>query len=73
MTSLETTKELLVEAPIKELETVNLEYELIEFRSKAREELVNIVRRTKGVYAEFYRKVLLTYNRCQTSAKRRLE
>ena len=46
MTWLETTKEPLANAPIKGLETVKLEYELIEFRSKAIEELVKAVRRT---------------------------
>ena len=50
-----------------------MEYELIEFASKAVEELVKTVRRTKSACAEFYRKVLLTYNRCQTFAKRKLE
>ena len=61
------------DAPIKDLETVKLEYELIEFKSKATEELVKEVQRMKGVCAKFCRKVLITYNRCQTSAKRRLE
>ena len=73
MTWLETTKEPPADAPTKDLETIKLEYELIEFRSKATEELVKAVWRTKGVCAEFYRKVHITYNRCQTSAKRRLE
>ena len=48
---LETTKEPPVDAPIKELEIVKLEYELIEFGSKAAEELVKAVRKTKGVHA----------------------
>ena len=73
MTWLETTKEPLADAPIKDLETVKLEYELIEFKSKAAEELVKEVRRTKGVCAEFCRKVLIIYNRCQKYAKRMLE
>ena len=64
MTWLETTKEPLTDAPIKDLETVKLEYELIEFGSKAAEELIKTVRRTKGVCVEFCRKVLLNYNRC---------
>ena len=52
---------------------MKLEYELIEFGSTTVEELVNVVRKTKGVCAEFCRKVLITYNRCQTYAKRRIE
>ena len=73
MTWLETTKEPPTDAPIKDVETVKLEYELIEFRSKAAKELVKAIRRTKGACVEFCRKVLITYNHCQTSTKRRLE
>ena len=46
---LETNKEPPTGVPIKDLERVKLEYELIEFASNAAEELVNIVKRTKGV------------------------
>ena len=49
MTWLETTKKPPTDAPIKDLEIVKMEYELIEFGSKAAEELVKAVRRTKGV------------------------
>ena len=73
LTWLETTQEPPADAPIKDLETVKLEYELIEFGSKAAEELVKAVRRAKGFCAEFCKKVLTTYNHCQTFAKRRLE
>ena len=73
LTWLETTKEPPSNEPIKDLETVKLQYELIEFRSKAAEELVKVVRRTKDVCTGFRRKFLTTYNLCQTSAKKRLE
>ena len=46
---------------------------MIEFGSKAVEELVKEVQRTKGVCTEFCRKVLKTYNSCQTSENKRLE
>ena len=52
---------------------VTLEYELIEFASKVAEELKNTVKKIKNACAEFCRRVLLTYNRCQTSAAKRLE
>ena len=61
---METTKEPPSNAPIKDLERVKLEYELIEFSSKAMKELVKEVQRIKGVCTEFCRKVLTTYNRC---------
>ena len=64
LTWLKTTKEPPVDAPVKDLEIAKLEYELIEFGSKATEELVKAVQRTKGVCAEFCRKFLTTYNHC---------
>ena len=70
---LETNKGPPTGVPIKDLEIVNMEYEMIEFGSKAAEELVKTIRRTKAVCVAFYREVLLTYNHCQTSAKNRLE
>ena len=73
LTWLETTKEPPANAPIKDLETLKLEYELIEFGSKETEELVKAVQRKKGVCVEFCRNVLITYNRCHIYAKRRLE
>ena len=45
MTWLETNKEPLANIPIKDLEMVKLEYELIEFAGKAEEELVKRVKR----------------------------
>ena len=72
-TWLETTKEPFANAPIKDLLRVKLEYELIEFGNKAMEELVKAIQRIKGVCTEFCRKVLTTYNHCQTSAKKRLD
>ena len=73
LTWLETTKEPPSNAPIKDLERVKLEYELIEFGSKAAKELVKEFQRTKGVCTEFYRKMLTTYRHYQTSTKKRLE
>ena len=49
MTWLETNKEPPVGVPIKDLETSKMEYELIEFASKATKKLVKTSKRTKGV------------------------
>ena len=73
MTWVETNKESLIDVSLKDLETIKLEYELIEFASKAAKELIKAVRKMKNACAEFCRRVLLTYNRCQTSAAKRLE
>ena len=60
LTWFETTKEPPVDTPIKDLETMKLEHELIEFGSKPTEELVKEVQKTKGVCVEFYRKFITT-------------
>ena len=62
MTWVETIKEPPADVPPKDLETINLEYELTEFASKAAKELVKTVRKMKSACAEFYRRVLLSYN-----------
>ena len=72
MTWVETNKEPPTDVPPKDLDMIKLEYKLIEFASKAAEELEKKVKKTKSAYAEFYRRVL-TYNQCQMSASRRLE
>ena len=58
---------------VKDQETIKQEYELIEFARNAAEELKKTVKKTQSAYAEFCRRVLLTYNRCQPSAAKRLE
>ena len=73
MAWVEANKEHLADILVKDQETVNQEYKLIEFPSKAAEELKKAVKRTQGAYAEFCRRVLLTYNRCQTFAVKILE
>ena len=73
MTWVEANKEYPVDISVKDQETIKQEYELIEFASNVAEELKKAVKRTQGACTEFCRRVLLTYNRCQTSARKRLE
>ena len=73
LTWLETTKEPPTNAPIKDSERVKLEYELIGFGNKDAEELIMTAQRTKCVCTYLCRKVLTTYNSCQTSSKKRLD
>ena len=51
LTWLEITKDPPTDTPIKDLETMKLEYELIDFGSKTTEEFIKAIRRTKGVCA----------------------
>ena len=69
----EANKESPTDIFVKDQETIKQEYDLIEFASNAVEELKKTVKKTQSACAEFCRRVPLTYNRCQTSATKRLE
>ena len=69
----ETNKESLADLSIKDQQTLKQEYELIEFASNITKEFKKTVKKTKTVFAKFCRRVLLTYNRCQTSVENILE
>ena len=69
----EANKESPTDIFVKDQETIKQEYELIEFASNAAEELKKTVKKRQSAFAEFCRRVLLTYNRCQTFAVKRLE
>ena len=73
MTCVETNKKSPADISFKDMVTVKLEYNPIEFASEATELLKNTIKKSKEAYIEFCRRVLLTYNRCQTSAAKRLE
>ena len=69
----EKNKEYRVDLSVKDQQTLKQEYELMEFTSNITEEFKKLVKKTKTACAEFCRRVLFTYNRCQTSAEKRLE
>ena len=73
MVWLETNKESPADLAIKYQQTLKQEYELMEFANNVIEEFKKIVKKTKTTCAEFCRRVLSTYNRCQTSAEKRLD
>ena len=73
MTWVETNKEPPADVPPKDLEMINIEYELIEFSSNVAKELKKGVKRTKGAYSKFCRRAFLTYNWYQTSTVKILE
>ena len=73
MTWVEANKESPAYIFVKYQETIKQEYELIEFANNAAKELNKTMKKTQSACAEFCRRVLLTYNRCQISAAKRLE
>ena len=70
---METTKEPPENTPVKALERLQLEYELIGFNNRAAEKLIEVVQKTIDKCREFSKKVLTSYNKFHTSSKRRLD
>ena len=73
LTWLEMTKEPSENTPVKSPEILQLEYELIGFSNRAAEKLIEAVQKTIDKCREFSKKVLTTYNICQTSSKKRMD
>ena len=46
---------------------------MLEFAINTAEEFKNAVRKTRGACTEFFRRLLITYNRCQVEAEQRMD
>ena len=62
MVWVETNKEYPTDLSVKDQQTLNQEYELMEFASNIVEEFKKAVKKTKTACAKFWRRVLFTYN-----------
>ena len=70
---IETNEETPAELPVKDRQSLKQDYDLLEFAINTAEEFKKMVKKTRGACAEYCRSVLVTYNRCQVAAKRRLD
>ena len=57
---------------MKNPERLHIEYDIMNFSSKAIERLIVVVKKTMDKCMEFYKNVLTTHNRFQTSSAKRL-
>ena len=73
MVWVDTDKESPIDLAVKDQQTLKQEYELMEFANNVAEEFKKTVKKTKIACAKFWRRVVFTYNRCQTSVEKRLE
>ena len=73
LSQLETNAEILENAPQKSTKNLQIEYELMDFSSKVAEKLTVVVGKTLDKFLDFYKRVLTTHNRCQTSSTKRLQ
>ena len=71
--SIETNEETPVELPAKYRHSLKKDYDLLEFAINPTEEFKKTVKKTKGLCVEYYRRMLVTYNRCQVSADKILD
>ena len=70
---MEENKEPPKNAPMKNLERLQLEYDLMSFSNRVAERLIDVVEKTSDKCREFYKTVLITHNKCQTSSTKRLQ
>ena len=73
LTWLETNKEPMENIRVKNPERLQLKYDLMNFSNKVAERLIDVVKKTMDKCMEFYKKVLKTHNKCQTSFSKRLQ
>ena len=73
MARLEATEETSADLPSKDQQALRQDYDLLEFSINTTEEFKKVVKKTKGACAEFFRRLLITYNRCQVEAEQRMD
>ena len=73
MARLENYEETPAELPSKYRQALKQDYDLVEFAINTAEDFKKAVRKTKGACTKFFRRLLITSNRCQVEAEQRLE
>ena len=64
MARLENDEENPAELPLKDRPAMKKDYDLVEFAINTAEDFKKAVKKTKGACTEFFRRLLVTYNRC---------
>ena len=73
MTRLEANEETPVDLPAKDQQGLRQDYDLLEFSINTAEEFKKAVKKTKGACAEFFRRLLITYNHFQVEVEQRMD
>ena len=73
MARLENNEDTPTELPSKDKQALKRDYDLIEFAINTAEDFKKVVEKTKGLCTEFFRRLLITYNRCQIEAEQRMD
>ena len=73
MVRLEANEESPADLPSKDQQALRQDYDLLEFTINTAKEFKKAVKKTKGACAEFFRRLLITYNHCQVEAEQRMD
>ena len=73
MARLEANEETPMDLPAKDQQGLRQDYDLLEFAINTVGEFKKAVKKTKGAWTEFCRRLLITYNRCQVAAEQRMD
>ena len=66
---LEANEEIPADLPAKNKQGLKQDYDLLELAINTTEEFKKAVKKMKGSFIEFCRRLLITYNRCQVAAE----
>ena len=73
MARLEANEETPVELPSKDQQALKQDYDLLEFAINTVKKFKKAVKKRRGACAEFFKRILITYNRCQVEAAQRMD
>ena len=73
MSRLEASEETSVDLPAKDQQGLRQDCDLLEFAINIAEEFKKDIKKTKGACVEFFRRLLITYNRFQVEAEQRMD
>ena len=70
---IETNEKIPVYLPSKDQHSLKQDYDLLEFAINTAEEFKKTMKKMRIAYTKYYRRVLVTYKRCQVAAEQRLD
>ena len=73
MERLENNAETPAKLPSKDHQALKRDHDPVEFAVSTTEDFKKAVKRAQGACSEYFRRLLNTYNRCQTEADHRLD
>ena len=73
MAMLESNAKTPAELPAKDHQAMKRDHDLVEFAVSTTEDFKKTVKRTQGACSEYFKRLLNTFNRCQTDAEHKLD